>query len=147
MEDELKNRPLEDSLLVVLVHLGKNPSKTLIPYVYLNQQMCEKYEFALITDRPGDWQEFPGKIIEFDENNLGRYFKRLQEEFNEYLDVAGGYWLFTLKRLWALSALQIYYPKNTRFIHIESDVLLLADVHTVLSATRNVTKTAVHAGL
>ena len=143
MEDELKNKPLEDSLLVVLVHLGKNPSKTLIPYVKLNKQVCEKYEFALITDRPGDWKEFPGTIIEFDESHLGRYFKQLQEEFNDYLDVAGGYWLFTLKRLWARSALQIYFPKNTRFIHIESDVLLLADAQTILSATRNVTKTAV----
>jgi hypothetical protein len=52
-------------------------------------------------------------------------FSDLKSEDKKLHKRMGGYWLHTLNRLFVLRNLEEHFPKNTRIIHLESDVLSL----------------------
>ena len=108
---------------VVFVHLGDNPSPTLIPFAEFALKNNPDSEFILITDSELTWGNFPGRVVIAEKNNKATIKHLLRRaRYNE--KIAGGYWIKTYERLFALSNLHGKIDPDLRIIHIESDVLL-----------------------
>jgi hypothetical protein len=112
-----------DKFAIVFVHLGDNPSPTLIPFAKFAIRNNPESEFFLITDSEHRWSDFPGRIIVSKKRNKSSIKHLIQRSrYNE--KIAGGYWVKTYERLFALSNLYGNIDPNLPIIHIESDVLL-----------------------
>ena len=112
-----------DKFAIVFVHLGDNPSPTLIPFAKFALRNNPESEFFLITDSENRWRDFPGRIIVSTKRNKDSIRHLIQRSrYNE--KIAGGYWVKTYERLFALSNLYGIIDPNLPIIHIESDVLL-----------------------
>jgi hypothetical protein len=108
---------------IVFVHLGDNPSPTLIPFAKFALKNNPKSEIFLITDSRLRWPDFPGQVIVSKKRNKASIKHLVQRSrYNE--KIAGGYWVKTYERIFALSNLYGYIDPNLPIIHIESDVLL-----------------------
>ena len=112
-----------DKFAIVFVHLGRNPSPTLIPFAKFALKNNPESEMLLITDSEHRWGDFPGQVIISKERNKASIRHLIQR--SRYKEkIAGGYWVKTYERLFALSNLQGNIDPNLPIIHIESDVLL-----------------------
>ncbi len=104
------------------MHLGKNSSPTLNLFAKQAKECYVNAAVVLLTDDKKRHKKFPGKVIGVDTQQL---FSILKSEDKKLHKRMGGYWLHTLNRLFVLRCLIDYFPKNTRIIHLESDVLSL----------------------
>lgn len=108
---------------VVFVHLGDNPSPTLIQYARYACENNPNAQLFLITDDLLRWQNFPGKVIELKKRKNAE-IKHLIKG-SRYADkIAGGYWVRTYERIFALESLYGMLNPTQEIIHVESDVLL-----------------------
>lgn len=105
---------------VVYVHLGQNPAPTLIPFSRLIRSQLSDVDLYLITDFPTNWEEFPGTIIEYNRKLRTKGFDGYAKKFRVFEKISGGYWLFTLERLFAIHLLSQH--TIGPLIHLESDV-------------------------
>jgi hypothetical protein len=112
---------------MVLVHLGKNPSPILIEMAELATKRIDDSKVFLITDHPSDWASFPGKVISYSRNDRNNYVASLIRKNPELEQIAGGYWLFSLERLFALQKIYDHVDVDEAVLHFESDVLLLLE--------------------
>ena len=108
--------------IIVFVHLGKNVAPTLNLFAQQAQECYSNASVILLTDEVSNHTHFPGKVIEVDTTGL---FSDLKSDDRKLHKRMGGYWLHTLNRLFVLKNLASHFPKDTRVIHLESDVLLL----------------------
>lgn len=110
---------------LALVHLGKNPSPILLEMAELATQRLDDSKVFLITDHPNDWVTFPGKVISYSRNDRNNYLASLIRKNPELEQIAGGYWLYSLERLFALQKIYEHVKSDEVVLHYESDVLLL----------------------
>jgi hypothetical protein len=88
------------------------------------QRLADSKVF-LITDHPNDWVTFPGKVISYSRKDRSNYLTSLIRKNPELEQIAGGYWLYSLERLFALQKIYEYVRSDEVVLHYESDVLLL----------------------
>lgn len=113
----------EKSYAIVYVHLGDNPAQTLIPFSKYAIKNNPDADFYLITDDKERWLDFPGEIIELKERKKSEISHILKK--SGYVDkIAGGYWVKTYERLFALESLKSVINPVQEIIHLESDVIL-----------------------
>ena len=110
---------------LVLVHLGKNPSPILIEMAELATKRLDDSKVFLITDHPSDWINFPGEVINYSRDDRKIYLESLVRKNPELEQIAGGYWLYSLERLFALGKIYDHVNSDEAILHFESDVLLL----------------------
>jgi hypothetical protein len=110
---------------LVYVHLGTNPSPTLLNYAQLIRAGFPSVKLFLISDDPTRWKSFPGTIIDASKvlKTIFPLFWRLK--YYEKFSIAGGYWINTLSRLFLFKLLQGHIPEDDLVIHLESDVICL----------------------
>jgi hypothetical protein len=108
---------------VVFVHLGDNPSPTLIPFAEFALKNNPDAELILVTDSEFRWKSFPGRVV-IAEKSSKATIKHLLHRARYKEKIAGGYWIKTYERIFALSNLYGNIDLNLPIIHIESDVLL-----------------------
>lgn len=108
---------------LVYVLLGKNPAPTLYHFAQEAQVRSPESKVILITDNPESHFEFPGTVITFVRDSEFETLAIIYRKFKERLELSGGYWIYTLERLFALRQLSKYDIKEP-IIHLESDVLL-----------------------
>lgn len=109
----------------IFVHIGQNPSPSLKSMAQVAKAMIENARIILITDFPQSWTEFPGEVLEYKERNRHEFILKFASRYPELEGIAGGYWLYTLERLFALTIAYDAIPAETAFVHLESDVALL----------------------
>jgi hypothetical protein len=83
---------------------------------YPNAKLC------LVTDHQEMWPNFPGTLIGYSSNNRTERFQEFAERNRELEGISGGYWLYTMERIFALQSLVGVYEFDQPVIHIESDV-------------------------
>lgn len=115
------------SPLIVYVHLGSNPSPTLIHFAAISQRELLQAKSVLITNTPESWQDFPGVVIDSTQFPRNDSITRLVKRFPEREQISGSYWVYTLERIFALEILNNFYPSETPILHIESDCYSLID--------------------
>lgn len=106
---------------LVYVHIGKNASPILND-VASQASPDENLELILITDFPEMHKEFPGKIITYKRSKNKKILKSFNSQYPEKKSLAGGYWLNTLERVFALNSLSSEIDADSQIIHTESDV-------------------------
>lgn len=106
---------------LVYVHIGKNASPILHD-VALQAGSEGNLELILITDFPEMHKEFPGKIITYKRSQNKKILKSFNSQYPEKKSLAGGYWLNTLERVFALNFLSDEIDVDSQIIHTESDV-------------------------
>ncbi len=107
--------------LLTFVHLGSNPSPCLLSMANIAQHHNSSIDLVLVTDKPELHAQFPGRLVDYKRSEINPWMKKFISKRREITDIAGGYWLHTLERIFALRAV-IPYVNNQVFIHIESDV-------------------------
>lgn len=110
---------------VVFVQLGKNPATSLSSMAQSAKIINRNIQLFLITDFPSIWKDFPGKVIGYESIHRDKFISKFEKKYPELYSVAGGYWLYTLERLYALERIYDDIPPNASFLHVESDVLIL----------------------
>jgi len=106
---------------LVYVQLGQNPAPIL--YDSARQALdCKNLETFLITDKPFLHNLFPGKVIEYHRSHNRRALKSFNRRYPDKRSMAGGYWLNTLERIFALNVLKNHVEYDAQIIHTESDV-------------------------
>ena len=112
---------------VVFVHLGENPSPTLLYMATFAKKQFSACDLYLITDHASAWKAFPGTIIKYDESQRSSIFLHFLGKNRELEGISGGYWLYTLERLFALRVLVNQIPQGVPIVHLESDVMSFLD--------------------
>jgi len=112
-----------DEVLIVYVQLGKNPSPTLIKFANHAKLYFPTANLVLISDNSILWEDFPGEVIEYCREDISDKSRNFLSKFPEFSEIAGGYWLYTLERFFALEILHERYSKKLPILHFESDVL------------------------
>lgn len=111
------------SPIVAFVLLGTNPAPTFLHSARVAKAQLPNVDVVLITDRPENHRTFPGELIEYQSNRATNPLDVIRRHFPERKQLAGGYWIYTLERVFALSRLEAI-GSNSPVIHVESDVLL-----------------------
>lgn len=106
---------------LVYVHIGKNASPILND-VAAQSGSEGNLEIILITDFPDMHKEFPGKVITYKRSQNKTILKPFNSQYPEKKTLAGGYWLNTLERVFALNSLRNEIDGESQIIHTESDV-------------------------
>lgn len=110
---------------IVFVHIGENPSSTLIQAANIAKGAFSDADLILITDRAHEYKSFPGQCIQYDSVLVSQYLNSFIKRNKELRKLAGGYWLNTIVRIFALyQAAQINLDEE--LLHLESDVYLYA---------------------
>lgn len=109
--------------LLAFVHLGTNPSPCLICMAENARHHNSNIELALITDKPELHTQFPGGLITYQSLEVNPWLQKFVSRRREIKDIAGGYWLHTLERIFALRAV-LPLMEDQVFVHIESDVYM-----------------------
>ena len=107
---------------VVFVQLGGNPAPTLMNMARVAKSYLPKSRVILLTDLPGKWGDFPGEIFEYGVNSRSGVLKSLIKRHAELNDIAGGYWLYALERIFVLKSLDGIINQEEAILHFESDV-------------------------
>jgi hypothetical protein len=131
------------SVLIVYVQLGNNPSPTLRHYAEINSRLMPDAKSVLITDNSSHAVDFPGDVISYSGQGCLPGFTKYNKNNKAYSNIAGGYWRFTMERLFALTILQERYGDVCPVIHVESDVMLLLDAATLQTIKDNIKITSV----
>jgi hypothetical protein len=134
---------MNPSVLIVYVQLGGNPSPTLRHYSKINSRSILDSKSVLITDNPTEHVDFPGDVISYTGEKSLEGFIKYTKRNQAYSNVAGGYWRFTMERLFALKILDEQYAENCPVLHLESDVLLLLDNTTLEKIKQKILITSV----
>ena len=114
-------------IAIVYVALGPNPQENFDDYLSFTRDFQPQAKYFMITDDTHRWKDFPGKVISYSQELRSSEFKNFVKK-NSYLQkIAGGYWLFTLERLFALKLIEEYVDGKTLVIHLESDVVLMSE--------------------
>jgi hypothetical protein len=129
--------------VIAFVHLGQNPAPTLNWYAKLAMLNEEDFEVALITDFPKLHENFSGRVIHYERNKEFTGLLRFKQKNRAYSSVAGGYWLYSLERIFALNELTKVYGENQPIIHLESDNLGLFTNETIAFCLNRIKKTSV----
>jgi len=108
---------------IVFVHLGKNPSPTLISSAKYARITNPNARVLLLTDRIKDWKAFPGEVIAI-KDSQNRNTRHIVKGASYLEKIAGGYWVNTYERIFVLSQLEEILDLETLIVHIESDVLI-----------------------
>jgi hypothetical protein len=108
---------------IVFVQLGENPSPTLISSAKYAQTTNPNSRLILITDQEKAWKSFPGEIISAG-NASKAQSKHIVRKARYLRHIAGGYWVNTYERIFALNLLDQVLDSDTFIVHIESDVLI-----------------------
>ncbi|CAN2169595.1 hypothetical protein MCELANE86_00042 [Candidatus Nanopelagicaceae bacterium] len=111
---------------IVFVQLGENPSPTLISSAKYAQITNPNSRLILITDQEKTWKAFPGEIISAG-NSSKKQSKHIVRKAKYLRSIAGGYWVNTYERIFALSLLDKILDLDTFIVHIESDVLIQSE--------------------
>lgn len=134
---------MNPSVLIVYVQLGDNPSPTLQHYPKLNSRLIPDAKNVLITDNPKEHIDFPGDVVCYPGESTFPGFNEYAGHNRAYSSIAGGYWRFTMERLFALNVLEEHYLEDCPVLHIESDVMLLLDRATLETMTQKFSVTSV----
>jgi hypothetical protein len=134
---------MNPSVLIVYVQLGGNPSPTLQHYSKINSRSIPDSKSVLITDNPTEHSDFPGDVIPYTGEMSLPGFHTYTKSNQAYSNVAGGYWRFTMERLFALKILDEQYAEDCPILHLESDVLLLLDSTTLEKIKQKIMITSV----
>lgn len=118
---------MNPTVLIVYVQLGGNPAPTLQHYAKINSRLIPNAKSVLITDNPARHVDFSGDVIPYVEDKHLSGFTEYTNSNRAYTNIAGGYWRFTMERLFALKILEEHYATDCPVLHLESDVLLLLD--------------------
>lgn len=116
---------MKPNVLIVYVQLGNNPSPTLQHYAEINSRNFSNPLNILITDNPSKFLDFPGQVVRYNSKSIGPGFKKYIRFNKAYSNIAGGYWRYTMERLFSFNTLVRELPSDIPVIHIESDVLIL----------------------
>lgn len=108
---------------IVYVHLGPNPAPTLIHFSRLSKERLNNSRLYLISDRPDQFREFTGKVIQYKSKHSA--IREIERKFPHYKNISGGYWIKTIERLFALDAMKEVLEIDESFVHFESDVMSL----------------------
>ena len=111
---------------VVFVHIGANSTPTLFNVAEVARQSLPRAEICLISDQKNLLRDFPGSIFQYDPTVVEPFISSFLKRNRELENVAGGYWINTIRRLFALIQVARLNPDET-IIHLESDVYLYAD--------------------
>jgi hypothetical protein len=111
---------------IVFVQLGENPSPTLISSARYARITNPNSRVLLITNRVKDWKAFPGEVISAT-NSHTKQSKHIVKGASYLKKIAGGYWVNTYERIFALRQLEEILDLETLIVHIESDVLIQDD--------------------
>ena len=117
--------------IIIYVHLGSNPSPTLVHMARGASKNMKEASLILVTDHVDNFRGFPGQIIEYSENFRSEQFRKFIKKNKELRGISGGYWLYTLERLFALQHVAINLPKEIPIIHFESDVYSFLNIQDV----------------
>jgi hypothetical protein len=99
-------------------------------------------ELALITDHPELHGEFPGNLTYYSRDTSNPWLREFIAKRREIKEIAGGYWLHTLERIFALNAILPDLGDRV-LIHIESDVYLNLSDQLIRNISENLSKVAV----
>lgn len=131
------------SVVLCFVHLGENPSPTLLSYSKIAKQFLPSAELVLITNHPSNWKSFSGRIINYSAKFSFNYRGKIALFHYDKFKVANGYWINTLERIFALDTLKYYFPSHSTILHFESDVLSFVNPQILEILKDKITKTAV----
>ena len=120
-----------ERIAIIFIHLGLNPSPTLNHYAGIAFDLIPNASLVLITDIPSLHPNFPGRVVEFDRAKLPRGFQRYIRKTKAYNNIAGGYWRYTIERLFALLQLPDEITHDSAVIHFESDVMSFLNSETI----------------
>jgi len=129
--------------VIAFVHLGRNPTPTLNWYAKLAIQNNKDSEVVLLTDFPKLHEDFSGRVIHYERNKEFSGLLRFKQKNQAYSSVAGGYWLYSLERIFALNELNKAYGENRPVIHLESDNLALFTKEAIEFCLNRIKKTSV----
>jgi hypothetical protein len=110
---------------LVFVHLGTSVPPILNVSAHHALTYYPSATLALITDTPEMHRGFPGKVIKYSRDSHDAWLGQLEKRFPEKALDTGGYWIKTLERLFALSAVQELNISGP-ILQIESDVFCAA---------------------
>jgi hypothetical protein len=112
---------------VVFVHIGENPTPTLFKAAEIAGQSLPEAEICLISDQQNLLRDFPGTRVQYNPDLVQPFLRSFIKKNKELKNLAGGYWLNTIVRLFALIQVAQLKPDETT-IHLESDVYLYATI-------------------
>ena len=124
------------------VHIGKNPSPTLLKFARNLHFRFPESQLILITDRAENWNDFPGIVLEYSSNRRQPGIRNFLAKRREYADISNGYWLFTLERFLALAQLNELALDEVPIIHLESDVAIFLTKDLLNTLKPQLSKTA-----
>ena len=110
---------------IVFVQLGENPSPSLMSMANSSKGSANSVKIYLITDLPESWEDFPGEIVNYQKKHRDEFILKFIKRNPELNSISGGYWLYTLERLFALKRIYDVLTPAASFVHLESDVLSL----------------------
>jgi hypothetical protein len=117
--------------IIIYVHLGSNPSPTLVHMALGASKSMKEASLMLVTDHVENFPGFPGQVIEYSENFRTKQFREFIKKNKELQGISGGYWLYTLERLFVLQHIARNLPKEIPIIHFESDVYSFLNIQDV----------------
>jgi hypothetical protein len=110
---------------VVFVHIGENPTPTLYSAAKVAKKALPDAEIFLISDQEKLLESFPGTAVKLKNEEIQPFLNHFIKKNKELKNLAGGYWLNTLMRLFALNQVAQLNPSEP-ILHLESDVYLYA---------------------
>ena len=128
---------------VVFVQLGENPAPTLLSMAKVAKGYLPKSRLILLTDLPEKWSNFPGEVFNYGFDSRSEVLKALVKRHAELNGIAGGYWLYTLERIFVLKLLTEIVDKEVAILHFESDVFSFVDETLLSELVKKISKTAV----
>lgn len=117
---------------VVFVHLGRNATPTLFKAAEVATHSLPDAEICLISDQQDLLKDFPGTRFQYNPDLVQPHLSSFIKRNKELKNIAGGYWLNTIVRLFALIQVAQLNPDEAT-IHLESDVYLYATKDDLLS--------------
>ena len=111
---------------VVFVHIGENPTPTLYSAAEVAKLALPDAEIFLLSDQKRLLESFPGTAIKLNKEEIQPFLNHFIKKNKELKNLAGGYWLNTLFRLFALNQVAQLNPSEP-ILHLESDVYLYAE--------------------
>lgn len=128
---------------LVYIQFGQNPSPTLLNSARNSDQNLINVRKILITDHPTRWAHFPGQIINVQPHEISSELALYTARFPEFYEIANGYWIFTLIRIFALRKIEELIDVNEPVIQIEADVTLFLNNEDLNQITSLILKTAI----
>jgi hypothetical protein len=117
--------PAKFDAVVVFVHLGSNQAPTLVDFATSASMELPNSQMILLCDYPSKFADFPGQVIQVNRKLHTKKVKRYFRRHWEFSGISGGYWRYSLERIFVLAQIKDFVSELNPIIHIESDVLSL----------------------